>query len=87
MSCQGAINQSQQASAAEVLLARPSHQEDLREAAREFAWWGGGFWAVVMPPEGGCHAESREGGCRGQLPWGLMTGTLLEGELQRGPDG
>ena len=49
--CQGAIRQSQQASAAEVLLAQPSHQDDPREAAREFARWGGGFWAMVRPPE------------------------------------
>ena len=71
MSRQGAINQSQQASAAEVLLARPSHQDGLREAAREFASAGGGFWAMVMPPEEEHHAESREGVCWGQLPWSL----------------
>ena len=71
MSRQGAINQSQQASAAEVLLARPSHQDGLREAAREFASAGGGFWAMVMPPEEGHHVESREGVCWGQLPWSL----------------
>lgn len=65
MFCQAAISQSQQASAAEVLLAQPSHQDDPREAAREFSRWGGGFWAMVRPPEEGCHAESREGVCWG----------------------